>query len=372
MKEIRGQLFTPAGEFLYGKIEVEEDIIKSVTILNREDLTDDERERFIIPGLVDIHTHGCASHDTCGASYEGELAIVKYMRSHGITSFCPTTMTLSEETLTDVCANIARVAKECPEIKGIYLEGPFISEKKKGAQNADYIQTADADMLGRLNKAADGLIKIVAIAPETEGAIDVIRDNSKDYKFSIAHTDCDYDIAKQAIEAGANHVTHLYNAMPAYSHRAPGVIGAAADSADTRVELICDGIHVHPAVIRNTFKLFGNERVVLISDSMEATGMPDGQYSLGGQTVIMQNRKATLVDGTIAGSASNLFDCLTFVINNGVDRSSAIMAATRNPAREIGIYDKVGSIEAGKRAELLVLDSAFGLDKVIQNENDIN
>ena len=175
------------------------------------------------------------------------------------------------------------------------------------------------------------------------------------YHFSIAHTTADYEVACKAIEAGADHVTHLYNAMPVSTHRAPSVLGAAADHDSVYVELICDGIHVHPSVVRNTFKIFTDDRVVLISDSMRATGMPDGEYTLGGQYVTVKGALATLRDGTIAGSATNLYDCMMNAVSMGIPLESAIKAATINPAKSIGIDNIVGSIEPGKRADILCM-----------------
>ncbi|MCR4650780.1 MAG: N-acetylglucosamine-6-phosphate deacetylase [Lachnospiraceae bacterium] len=367
MKKLRGMVYTDKCVFEPCELTVEGNKITSVK--SGVQLNDEERGVMIIPGLVDIHSHGCVGHDTCDADPAGLKEMLDYEQSHGTTSYLPTTMTYSEEILDNIMKAIAKV--ESPVLKGIYLEGPFISVKKKGAQNEKYIMKPDIEMLRRLNKTSGGLVKVVAIAPEEEGAMECIKAGKDEFKFSIAHTMADYDIAKEAIENGANHVTHLYNAMPAYSHRAPGVIGAAADDDTTRVELICDGIHVHEAVIRNTFKWFGDERVILISDSMEATGMPNGIYSLGGQTVYMENRKATLEDGTIAGSASNLMDCLKHVINIGIPMETAIAAATRNPAKEVGIYDRVGSIEEGKLSEVLIMDKDFELKKVIMSEEDI-
>ncbi|MCR5332028.1 MAG: amidohydrolase family protein, partial [Lachnospiraceae bacterium] len=166
----------------------------------------------------------------------------------------------------------------------------------------------------------------------------------------IAHTTADYDTASAAIGAGARHITHLYNAMPPYSHRAPGVIGAAMENDDVFVELIADGIHIHPAVVRNTFRAFGPERVILISDSCEAAGMEDGEYELGGQKVFKKGRRATLSDGTLAGSASNLMDCLRQAVKMGVPKELAVRAATFNPAFEAGISDRVGQLVPGKKA----------------------
>ena len=167
------------------------------------------------------------------------------------------------------------------------------------------------------------------------------------------------------MKKGALHVTHLFNAMQPMGHRDPGLVGAAADCADCMVELIGDGIHIHPAMVRNAFRLFGPERIVLISDSMMAAGMENGTYELGGQEVTMKDRKATLADGTIAGSATNLYDCMRSVVSMGVPEDEAILAATRNPAKSIGIYEETGSLTPGKRADIVLADETLNLMKVL-------
>ena len=361
MATVRGMIFFK-GAFLKGEVEYDKGVITDIRDCN---LTAEEEKQYIIPGLVDIHTHGCAGHDTCDGDEAGLREMLKYQREHGTTSYFPTTMTFFEDKLTDVVSVIKKVAETDKTLKGIYLEGPFISKEKCGAQNPDFIMKPDVEMLRRLNKASGGLCKFVAIAPEQEGAMECIKAGKDEFKFSIAHTTADFDTAKEAIDAGANHITHFFNAMPGYTHRAPGVVGAAMDTEDIRIELITDGIHIHPAVVRNTFKHFGGDRVVLISDSMEATGLTDGEYALGGQKVIVKGRLATLENGTIAGSASNLFDCMTQAIKMGVPREEAVKAATSTPAKEAGIFDKVGSLEIGKVADLLLLDENFNLKQVI-------
>ena len=198
-----------------------------------------------------------------------------------------------------------------------------------------------------------------------EGAEEFIRELHNETVISIGHTAADYDCAAQAMKQGAVHVTHLYNAMNPMGHREPGVIGAAADNEDCMVELIGDGIHIHPATVRNTFRLFGDSRVILISDSMMATGMENGKYELGGQEVTMKDRKATLADGTIAGSATCLFNCMKSVISMGVSEREAILAATANPARSIGIFDEVGSLTPGKRADIVLADEELNIVKVL-------
>ena len=353
------------GAFAPGRIYIEDGVIQSVEKLPETSLSPDEKLIYVIPGLVDIHSHGCFGHDTCDADADGLRKMLEFEVSRGTTSYCPTTMTFDEDRLTKVCKVIGEVSKEDKTIKGVYLEGPFISRNKCGAQNPEYIMKPDAAMIKRLDKVSGGLVKVIAIAPETEGAMKCIEELSKDYVVSMAHTEADYDTAKEAIAKGAFEVTHLYNAMPSYTHRAPGVIGAAMEDDNIRVELITDGIHIHPAVVKNTFKTFGRDRVILISDSMEATGMENGKYSLGGQDVFVEGRRATLKDGTIAGSASTLMDCVRTAVSMGVKKEDAIISATRTPAKQIGIFDMVGSVTKGKKADLLLTDADLNLIEVI-------
>ena len=194
--------------------------------------------------------------------------------------------------------------------------------------------------------------------------MEFIKDVSEDVAVSVAHTTADYDTAMEAFRCGARQVTHLYNAMPGFTHRAPGVVGAALDSPWSRVELISDGIHVHPAVVRATFKMFGADRVVLISDTMRAAGMSDGEYDLGGQNVIVKGPLATLADGTIAGSATDLMACMKRAVSFGIPLADAVRAAAVNPAQAIGIFDRVGSLEPGKRANVVVLDADLNVKDV--------
>jgi len=235
---------------------------------------------------------------------------------------------------------------------------------KKGAQNPKYVTPPNAEMFQHLIDAGDGLVKLTTIAPETEGAIEFIRQFSPQVRMSLGHTDCDYDTAREAFLAGASHMTHLFNAMPGFTHRAPGVVGAALDSPWSRVELISDGIHIHPSVVRATFKMFGPDRVVLISDTMRAAGMSDGKYDLGGQEVTVKGPLATLADGTIAGSATDLMACMKRAVSFGIPLADAVRAAAVNPAQAIGVFDRVGSLEPGKRANAVVLDADLNVKSV--------
>lgn len=248
---------------------------------------------------------------------------------------------------------------------GINLEGPFISNAKRGAQNPDFIRQADFALLKELQECAGGLVKLVTLAPETEGARDFIRQVKdswlRDISISLGHTQSDYETAIQAFASGANHVTHLFNAMPGFTHRAPGVIGAAFDTPGCFAEIICDGIHIAPSAIRAAFAMFGKERIVLISDSMRATGLSDGRYTLGGLQVQVSGRHATLEDGTLAGSVTNLLDCLRCAVSMGISLEDAVQCASLNPARSIGIDGTFGSLEPGKTADFLLLDKELHL-----------
>ncbi|EET61753.1 N-acetylglucosamine-6-phosphate deacetylase [Marvinbryantia formatexigens DSM 14469] len=322
---------------------------------------------YVIPGLVDIHFHGCAGYDFCDGTVEAFDAIMQYEMEHGVTSVSPATMTLSEGKLAQVFENAGKYENNRgSQIRGITMEGPFVSMAKKGAQNASYIHRPDMRFFEKMQKLSGGMIRQVAVAPEEDKDFAFIKEVKEQTCASVAHTTADYDTAAAAFAAGACHVTHLFNAMPPFSHRAPGVIGAAFDAKNVSVELICDGIHVHPSMVRAAFAMFGAERICMISDSMMATGMENGDYALGGQPVKVVGRLATLKDGTIAGSASNLLDCLRVAVKDmGIPLADAVRACTATPAQSLGFYGECGSISAGKSADLVLLDKELNLVQVI-------
>lgn len=319
-----------------------------------------------IPGLVDEHIHGCMGQDFCNGTEEAIRTMASYEASHGVLAICPATMTYPEEKLDTIAdAAAAWVAAGahpgCADLVGINMEGPFISPNKVGAQNPDYVQAPDAAMFRRVQERSGGLFKLVTLAPEVDGALEFVDELKDEVAVSVGHTCATYDEAATAFARGAREVTHLWNAQPPLHHRDPAVIGAAADYDHVRVELICDGVHIHPAAIRATFKLFAG-RVVMISDSMEATGLVDGEYALGGQKVYVQGNLATLESGTIAGSATNLFDCLCFaVLKARIPLAEAVTASTLTPARAIGVDDRYGSIECGKVANLVLVDDELNI-----------
>ena len=322
---------------------------------------------YVIPGLTDIHVHGCHNKDFCDADVDAIGDFASYEASKGITAICPPTMTIPQARL----LHIAEVAGEYCDLTqqhkrnadteaifaGINMEGPFISAKKKGSQEASDIRKPDIDFIRSMQEKSGNRVVLVDIAPEIEGTEELIQTLKNEIVISIAHTNADYDTTLRAMQLGAHHVTHLYNAMSPYDHRAPGVVGAASDDPESMVELICDGIHNHPAVVRNTFKIFGTDRVVLVSDSMRATGMQDGTYELGGHKVQVKGRRALLEDGTIAASVTNLMDCmLTCVREMDIPLETAVKCAAVNPAVSIGKFQQWGSISEGKYANAVLLD----------------
>ncbi len=396
----------------------------------REQVTDavvvDAEGLLVLPGLIDIHSHGAMGCDFSDGSVEGLKTILAYEAAHGITSYCPASMTLEKEKL----LHIFRMMKGWQDgegmahLAGIYMEGPFLDRGKSGAHRKECILLPDVDFFRECNEACGNKIRVVTLSPGGEGGQpglisngdwkagdnpnvigegkregivrdrgDVVRERGdvvrgredsvdkrknarrkgmafirelyKEVVISLGHTSADYDTAKEALAAGAKQVTHLFNAMMPMGHRAPGLIGAASEDAHCMAELICDGIHVHESMVRAAFKLF-HGRIVLISDSMRATGMGDGVYDLGGQQVSVNGKLAMLADGTIAGSVSNLYDCMRMAVSFNIPMGEVIAAATMNPARSIGIYDQVGSLQPGKRADVIITNENLELVRTFQ------
>ncbi|MBQ9414806.1 MAG: N-acetylglucosamine-6-phosphate deacetylase [Clostridia bacterium] len=324
----------------------------------------------VIPGLIDIHIHGCAGGDTSDATPEALEAMSALLVQRGVTSFCPTSMTLSFEELQKIFANVADMKEKVSGayIQGINMEGPYISMAKKGAQNAAYVRNPDKEEFKKLYDGCGGCISLVDIAPECEGAEAFIKEVQPYCTVSTAHTSANYDEAMKAIEWGVRHTTHLYNAQSGLTHRSPGVVGAVFDAAPiygVRAELICDGFHIHPAALRIAFRQLGEDNSIIVSDSMRAAGYKDGEYDLGGQTVYVRDGKALLEDGTIAASTSNLHEELKNVISFGIPVKQAIKSATINPAKAIRVDDVTGSIKVGKRADIVVLDAQYNVKLVI-------
>ena len=329
----------------------------------------------VIPGLIDVHNHGNSGADFSDGDYEGLKRMAKYLAESGITSFAPASMTLPYDVLEKAFATARQLVDEAPaghaRLMGIQMEGPYFSEKKKGAQNGAYLKNPDFEGFKALFDGCGGLVRIVDVAPELPGAEEFVEKASKLCTVSVAHTDSDYAHAKAAFARGATHLTHLYNAMPAIHHRNPGVIPAAVENPHVRAELICDGMHIHPASIRLAFAMFGGARMVLISDALRCCGMPDGEYELGGQPVFLAGGVAKLADGTLAGSATNLFDCMRNAILFGIPEADAVRASTINPACALGVQDKVGSIPTGKLADFIICRSDYTGKRVFMSGKEI-
>lgn len=331
---------------------------------------------FAIPGLVDLHLHGAAGYDFCTADGAGLQAIADYEAMHGVAAICPTTMTLPMEDLEKIAERIAAFQKSSSEEKngigadvvGIRLEGPFLNEKKAGAQNIAHLQQPNVEAIEHLQNCCGGMIRVVDVAPELKGGMELIQKLSGKVRISVGHTDADYDTSLKAFEAGAGQLTHCFNAMNGIHHRTPGPVIAATETGAS-AELIADGIHVHPAMVRFAFRSFGADKVILISDSMEATGLPDGTYALGGQKVTVQGSRAELADApdTIAGSVTNLFDCMRCaVLEMGIPLEDAVRAAAENPAKALGIEEDYGSLEPGHLANMILVDENLKIHRILR------
>ena len=305
----------------------------------------------IYPGLIDIHSHGVTGFDTM----EGHLPeMAKYYLEHGTTTWYPTTMTMSEEDIIAACdAQIEDIGGA--NIPGFHMEGPFINVKYKGAQNAKYVIPPTMELFNKCKS-----IKLVTIAPEVEGSMEFIRECPA--VVCLGHTDTDYDTAMAAFDAGAKCLTHTYNVMPGMHHRKPGPIPAGAD-AGAYAQLICDGVHVHPAMVRLLIKLYGTDRVVLISDAMRATGLGDGAYDFGGQTITVTDGKAYTEGGNLAGSTATLLDCVRCAISFGIPEEDAVKMATAVPAELMGLNK--GRIAVGYDADFIIVDDDFNLVKAV-------
>lgn len=370
------RIFGSDFQFHMGAFEVKDGVFGEILPENVSADAIDLEGATVLPGLVEVHSHGNSGADFSDGDYEGLKAMARHYAQCGVTSFAPASMTLPYEVLEKAFATAVRLVEEKPEglsvLRGIQMEGPYFSYKKRGAQNADYLKEPDFEGFKALFEGCGGLVRIVDVAPELPGAAEFVTKAKNLCTVSIAHTDSDYDHAKAAFDAGATHLTHLYNAMPGINHRNPGVIPAAVENKNVRAEIICDGYHIHPSAVRLAFTMFGGDRMILVSDSGRCEGLPEGsKFELGGQDAWLKGGVARLADGTIACSAANLYDCMVKAISFGVGEENAVRAASYNPACAIGAQDKVGSIETGKVADFIVCAPDYSSKRVFMAGKEI-
>ncbi|MEY8627641.1 N-acetylglucosamine-6-phosphate deacetylase [Staphylococcus equorum] len=369
-----------------GRIYTEEEIIERGYIIVKNDkITDvgkgdyegalttyDAQGQHVLPGFIDIHMHGGYGEDAMDASYDGLKHLAESLLSEGTTSFLATTMTQSDENITKALENIIEYQKQQNDLKaadivGIHLEGPFISEHKVGAQNPAYVQRPSIEKVQQFQKTANNQIKVITFAPEVEGAHETLEALHDQIRFSIGHTVATFDETNEAVARGAKHVTHLYNAGTPFEHREPGVFGAAWTNDSLSTELIVDGIHSHPTAIQIAYKQKGNTRFFLITDAMRAKGMPDGEYDLGGQNVIVKGSEARLASGALAGSILKMNEGLKNLIQYTGDSLDNLWRVTSlNQAIALNIESQKGSLKVGKDADIVIVDDEITVQTTIK------
>ena len=358
------------GDFEFKNTDITVENSKFTSLEKTDEQGIDMSGKLIVPGVIDIHMHGAAGASLCGFTREKMDIISECMLKMGTTSYSPTWYTMSEESALeyiDIVKEYIADGEKYAKVAGLHFEGPYVTYAKKGGMNEIYIRKPDLEEFERIAQKAGDLLKIMAIAPDLDGAMEFIKEASKKCVISIAHTECDYDMALEAIRNGASHITHTFNAMNGFSHRAPNVLGAAFDT-DVMCECISDGVHLHPSAVRLLYKMVGEDRLVIISDSMDAVGLADGEYpDKDGRIIYVKDRKATLANGTIAGGCYSLLECVQSAIDFGIPAEKAFKCASYNPAKVMKIEDKVGSIEVGKYADFLVLDENYKLCSVYKN-----
>ncbi|MCY6960574.1 N-acetylglucosamine-6-phosphate deacetylase [Clostridium brassicae] len=353
---------------------IENGIIKKIVHGQyQEELGDilDLTEYNIIPGLVDLHIHGANGYDTMDAKFSSINEISKYLASKGITSFLPTTVTDNIENIKTALTNVYESMKkvEGAEILGTYVEGPYITEEHKGAHSENLIKELDIEEIDELIKASNNTVKVVTIAPEKKNANECIRYlTERGIQVSMGHTSATYDEASKAIQCGAKIAVHTFNGMRGFNHREPGILGAVLTKDEVYCELIADLVHVHPAAIELLLKCKDENKVILISDSMQAAGLEDGEYVLGALKVIVKDSVARVESGSLAGSTTNILSCVKNLIEKiGVDPLKALKMASLNTSKILKLDESIGSIKEGKKANLVVVDDNFNVIKTIIN-----
>ena len=330
----------------------------------------DHGDDLICPGLVDIHVHGRAGYDAMDDAPEAMNGISGYLAAGGVTAFLATTQTTSRKDLLESVKRIVEAAETGlggARLLGLHLEGPYLSEERRGAQHVDAIRAPDTEELRELHAAAGGLLRIVTLAPEAPGALGAITWlTDHGIVASAGHTDADYDTALAAFGHGLSHVSHLYNGMRGLHHREPGIIGAALTDGRVSVELIADGLHVHPAALRLAALCKGPAKTVLVSDSIKPAGLPDGEYTYGGRRMMLRDGIVRLPDGVIAGSSIRLNDAVRVMVEEaGFSVSEAVQMASNTPARVLRLTPGKGRLAEGSDADVTIMDWRFNVKETI-------
>ncbi len=344
--------------FMFEKTDIAVEDKKIVKIAPKLFLGDiiEADEAYVLPGLVNIHTHGAMGHDATGCNYKGINAMSKYWAKTGTTSFLPTVMTAPENVLCSAMEKLNKAIErgvDGASVIGINMEGPYLSEKYKGAHRPDWLCSPNELDFDKVQQAAQGNIRLVTIAPEIDGSDEFIKKYAGKVCISLGHSNADYDTCMSAFENGAGQVTHLFNAMPSVHHRDLHLIEAAYECG-AMVELIGDGLHVKSTTAMMAYKLFGADRMILINDSVNAAGLGEGTYDFGGYEVTVKDGVARQADGTICGGTASLWDCVKNMVSWGVRLEEAVKMASYNPARQVGLLDSIGSIKEGKDADFII------------------
>lgn len=334
-------------------------IVKISNDITEECRVVDAEGKYVIPAFIDIHTHGGMGFDFLDASVEEIGKILQFYEKNGTKTVYATTVTAPKDTILTAIKNIVEASKlyKNVTIEGIHIEGPFISLKQPGCHMVSQIRKPTIRELDEMRNVAGDMKLKITVAPEVDGAMEFIKEAVKrGINIGIGHSDSDNETAKMALSLGANTFIHTYNAMTGLHHRKPGCVGVALLS-DAYTEIISDGYHVNPDVVSLTYKVKGTDKLVLVTDSMQAAGMLDGKYSIGGIDVYMKDDMVKTADGVLAGSTLNLHKAVRNLMKfSGATLEDAVICATRNPAKAVGIYNEVGSIEVGKRADFVILD----------------
>lgn len=370
---LKGHFLSEDGEVIDGFVYVMDGIIAGTGVVSEIPGLDDEMEvielpeaSIVVPGFIDVHIHGAGGADTMDGTTEALDTMASLLPAEGTTSFLATTITKEQDaifsalrTVRDYAAHHNQPGKA--EMLGVHLEGPFINEAKKGAQPASYIIGPDISLFAKMQKASGDMIRLVTLAPEVENGMEFISYLAEHGVLSsVGHSDATHSQMAEAVKAGATHVTHLFNGMRGMHHRDPGVAGAALLFDELMVEMIADGIHIAPEMIDLALRAKGSEGILLITDSMRAKYLKNGTYDLGGQEVHVADGKALLEDGTLAGSILKMKDAVkNMMAFTGIGLAEAVKLASENPARQLGIFDRKGSIAKGKDADLVVLDQRY-------------